>query len=110
LLESRAQAIDAQVHHLNVIKLRQWPRRRARECQRIHYRSMQGRILASNDHRAAGKKCRGHLLGNMPERGGPNRDQFILEEWDRLERRIFHQTQERHRRATRSAQGYFHFM
>jgi len=36
--------------------------------------------------------------------------QFILEEWDRLERRIFHQTQERHRRATRSAQGYFHFM
>src|SRR5262245_65711811 len=56
------------------------------------------------------KKCRGHLLGNMPERGGQNRDQFILEEWDRLERRIFHQTQERHRRATRSAQGYFHFM
>src|SRR5215831_2006006 len=44
------------------------------------------------------------------ERGGQNRDQFILEEWDRLERRIFHQTQKRHRRATRSAQGYFHFM
>jgi hypothetical protein len=71
---------------------------------------MQGRILASKDQRAAGKKRRGHLLGNMPERGGQNRDQFILEEWDRLERRIFHQTQERHRRATRSAQGYFHFM
>src|SRR5262249_6802827 len=69
---------------------------------------MQGRILASKDQRAAGKKCRGHLLGNMPERGGQNRDQFMLEEWDRLEPRIFHQTQERHRRATRSAQGYFH--
>src|SRR5262249_61200609 len=64
---------------------------------------MQGRILASKDPRAAGKKCRGHLLGNMLERGGQNGDQFILEEWDRLESRIFPQTQERHRRATCSA-------
>jgi hypothetical protein len=46
----------------------------------------------------------------MPERVGQNGDQFILEEWGRLERRIFHQTQERHRRATPSAQGDFHFM
>src|SRR5262249_51154822 len=50
-----------------------------------------------------GKNCRGHLLGNMPERGGQNGDQFILEEWDRLERRFFHQTQECHRRPTRGA-------
>src|SRR5262249_62243749 len=81
-----------------------------RECQPIRYRSMQGRILAAKDQRAAGKKCRGHLLGNMPERGGQNRDQFILEEGDRLQSAVFHPTPKRHRRATPSGQGYCHFM
>jgi len=33
-----------------------------------------GRILTSKDQRAAGKKCRGHLFGNMPERSGQNGD------------------------------------
>jgi hypothetical protein len=73
LLESRAQAIDAQVpqlHHLNVIKLRQWPRRRARECQPIRYRSMQAEFspprISGQRERNAGVT----FLGTCPNAAG----------------------------------------
>jgi hypothetical protein len=59
-----------QVPHLNVIKLRQWPRRRARECQPIRYRSTQGRILASKDQRAEERNAGVTFLGTCPSAAG----------------------------------------